>query len=157
MDMVNHSRTPNCGIFPYRDKLDNNHSYVQLVALRNIEPNEQLTVTYGDLCNMHYVQKYGFTLFDQEQESHNIVQGAYYFEDYQQIVYEEQALKQELRELKKIGYHPEVIFGMNLFPNKFEQQLLQRLRLSFLTSKTIMDFGGTAKLKEEVDFKSYFD
>lgn len=47
--------------------------------------------------------------------------------------------------------------GVNLFPNKFEQDIFAKLRLSFLTSGTIMDYGGTAKLKQEVDFKSKFD
>ena len=44
-----------------------------------------------------------------------------------------------------------------MYENKFDPQILSRLRLSFLTSKTIMDYGGTKKLKEEVDFQSYFD
>jgi hypothetical protein len=44
-------------------------------------------------------------------------------------------------------FNPESLMGMVLFPNKFEQNLLSRLRLSFLTSKTIMDYGGTEKLK----------
>lgn len=46
---------------------------------------------------------------------------------------------------------------VSLYPNKFEQSTLQRLRLAFLTSQTIMDFGGTEALRQQVDFKSYFD
>jgi hypothetical protein len=38
---------------------------------------------------MHFIQKYGFTLEDPEQDEFNQIQGAYPFEEYQQIVYEE--------------------------------------------------------------------
>lgn len=73
-------------------------------------------------------------------------------------MYEEQLLKQEIANEKGIeGFNPENFTGLKLYPNKFDPDILTRLRLSFLTSKTIMDYGGTKKLKEEVDFKSYFD
>ena len=52
LDMLNHSLEPNVGIFPYHDKLDNK-SFVAVRALKDIAPNEQLTVTYGSLSNIH--------------------------------------------------------------------------------------------------------
>jgi hypothetical protein len=45
---------------------------------------------------------------------------------------------------------------VNLYPNRFDQSLLSRLRLSFLTSQTIRDIGGTSSVKA-LDFKSDFD
>lgn len=64
----------------------------------------------------------------------------------------------ELSESKNIpGFNTDGLTGLKLYTNKFDADILTRLRLSFLTSKTIMDYGGTKKLKEEVDFKSYFD
>ena len=93
MDFLNHAREPNCGIVPYIDKLNDNHSYFICQALRDIEPNEPLTISYGNLNNIHFVQKYGFTMFDEDQDLYNNVQGGYHFGDYQQIVYEEQLLK----------------------------------------------------------------
>lgn len=36
MDLLNHAREPNCGIVPFIDKLDNNHSYFVCQALRDI-------------------------------------------------------------------------------------------------------------------------
>jgi hypothetical protein len=87
----------------------------------------------------------------------NVIQGSYSFGDYQQIVYEEQTLKSELGQHFKIPFHTERLMGVNLFPNRFDQTLLKRLRLSFLTSQSIMDIGGTQKLKETVDFETDFD
>lgn len=65
-DMLNHSRNPNVGIVPFVDKFDGEKSFLMLQALRDIGPNEQLTMSYGNLSNAHLLQKYGFTLFDDE-------------------------------------------------------------------------------------------
>lgn len=60
MDMVNHSSSPNVGIMPIHDKMTAS-SYLVMRALRDIEENEQLTISYGNLSNLHFIQKYGFT------------------------------------------------------------------------------------------------
>ena len=62
MDFLNHAPSPNSGVFPLVDKMQDNHSYLVLKALKDIEEDEQLTITYGNLSNMHLIQKYGFTL-----------------------------------------------------------------------------------------------
>lgn len=36
LDILNHSRTPNVGIFPWVDTLDDNNSFLVLRALRDI-------------------------------------------------------------------------------------------------------------------------
>ena len=105
---------------------------------------------------MHLIQKYGFTLAGEEQAPHNVLQGSYSYKDYQQIVYEEAKLKAELAKEKDIAFSPERLQGVNLYPNRFDQSLLSRLRLSFLTSQTIRDIGGTSSVKA-LDFKSDFD
>jgi hypothetical protein len=66
LDFVNHSNKPNAGIVPFVDKVDDNHSYLILKALEDIEPDTQLHVNYGNLSNMHMVQKYGFTQFNED-------------------------------------------------------------------------------------------
>ena len=83
LDLLNHSCDPNVGVFPFYDKLEDK-SYLVLRALRDIEPKEHLTVSYGALSNIHLLQKYGFTLpADSEaQNARNVVQGAYSFGDY---------------------------------------------------------------------------
>ena len=96
---------------------------------------------------MHFIQKYGFTLIEDDQMKNNVVQGSYSFGDYQQIVYEEARLKAELSKEKGIAFDTERFQGVNLFANKREQPLLARLRLSFLTSQTIREVGGTSKVK----------
>jgi SET domain-containing protein len=72
MDMLNHSHTPNVAILPHTDPL-HDKSFLVVKALREIEADEQLCVSYGDLSNLHLVQKYGFTLFDEEQENKNVI------------------------------------------------------------------------------------
>lgn len=156
IDMFNHSVTPNVGVFPYLDKLDN-RSFLVVRALRDIEADEELVVSYGNLSNIHMTQKYGFTLDGPTQYERNVLQANYPFGDYEQIVYEELRLKEQLSSEKLIPYESELLRTVNLYPNRFEQSLMHRLRLSFLTSKTIMDYGGTAKFNEEVDFKASFD
>ena len=59
IDFVNHSLEPNCMAIPYHDKVDD-ESYVILKAIRDIAPNEQVTMSYGDISNTHLIQKYGF-------------------------------------------------------------------------------------------------
>lgn len=66
LELLNHTHSPNVGILPYVDKVHDDHSYLLLKALRDIEAGEQLTVSYGKLSNMHLVQKYGFTLLEEE-------------------------------------------------------------------------------------------
>lgn len=66
-------------------------------------------------------------------------------------------MKEELSGAKAIPYYPTSTSMIELFPNRFDQKILQRLRLSFLTSQTIRDVGGTAFIRDEVDFRSEFD
>ena len=155
-DLLNHSLEPNVAILPYHDALEDK-SFLVLKALREIQPNEQLMVSYGDLSNMHLIQKYGFTSVSSLQSPLNVVQASYSYGDYQQIVYKEQLLKRELAEFHQLSFNPERLLGVQLFSNKFDPNLLRRLRLTFLTSKTIMDIGGTEKLRGEIDFKADFD
>ena len=106
LDMLNHSNQPNVAIMPYHDKLANK-SFLSLTALREIGPDEQLCVSYGQLSNVHKVQKYGFTTFDDEsQDQLNVIQGSYsYGADYAQIIHDEQTLKLELAEEKGITFN----------------------------------------------------
>jgi SET domain-containing protein len=46
MDMLNHSSEPNVAIIPYLDKIDD-ESFLFVQALRDINPDEHLTVNYG--------------------------------------------------------------------------------------------------------------
>ena len=78
-------------------------------------------MTYGSLSNIHFAQKYGFTTFDsEEQDAKNTVQGNYTFGEYQQIIYEEQRLKDEFSNDLQIPFNPEYLQTVNLFPNKFD-------------------------------------
>jgi len=55
LDLINHSREPNCIILPYHDKVSD-QSYVTLQSLKPIGKDEQLTISYGnDLANTHLI------------------------------------------------------------------------------------------------------
>lgn len=81
LDMLNHSNSPNVGVFPVHDRLTDK-SFLALRALRDIKEDEQLTISYGALSNAHMVQKYGFTMVDEAQDLLNVVQGSYSYGDY---------------------------------------------------------------------------
>ena len=59
-------------------------------------------------------------------------------------------------EEKKIFFNSESFSGAQLYPNRFDQDLLARLRLGFVTSKYLIDNGGS-KILENLDFKKEFD
>ena len=61
IDMINHSFTPNVVALPYEDKISN-ASFIIVKAIRDIAKDEQLFFSYGNLSNNHLIQKYGFTV-----------------------------------------------------------------------------------------------
>ena len=54
LDFVNHAADPNCVAIPFHDAVDD-QSYVVLKAIKDIEPNQQLTISYGELPNTHLI------------------------------------------------------------------------------------------------------
>lgn len=91
LDYLNHSSDPNCVVTGYHDKVQD-HSFVVLQSIRDIEPGEQLRISYGSLPNSHFVQKYGFTLPDNPEKK--VIMHMPYRE-YESLAYEEMNLKQE--------------------------------------------------------------
>jgi hypothetical protein len=109
-------------------------------------------MSYGPLPNTHLIQKYGFV------ERNNPVKQIivrFPYHDYSALLYEEQTLKKELATKLKIPMNPNVL-AATLHTGKFDATIMQQLRLSFLSSKTIMDLGGTHSI-EQHDFKSKVD
>ena len=119
IDLLNHSNEPNIGLRPMHDKVED-CGYVTITALRDIKADEQLTISYGPLSNIHCAQKYGMTLADEKQQGLNVVQANYPFNDYENIVFEEVRLKEDLATEKKIAYRQDLFHHVGLFPNKFE-------------------------------------
>jgi hypothetical protein len=89
LDYLNHSNKPNCIAMPHHDKV-NDKSYLVLKALKDISPDEQLCLSYGELPNTHLLQKYGFV-----EHENPITQSVltFPFLDYQTLTYEEVELK----------------------------------------------------------------
>jgi len=91
-DFINHSNNPNVVALPYHDKVSE-QSFISLSAAREIETGEQLFLSYGNLSNMHFIQKYGFTV--KENPNNSISSSANFF-DYQNVVSEERKLKEDI-------------------------------------------------------------
>ena len=87
-DFLNHSPKPNVGVMPYHEEISD-RSFFNLVALKNIKPEEQLTVNYGSFSNTEWMVKYGFTIDSPEQKQLNFIAPFYPYGNYEQIVLEE--------------------------------------------------------------------
>ena len=153
LDFVNHSQEPNCIILPYHDRVTD-QSYVILQTIRQIKKGDQLTISYGaDMPNMNLVQKYGFTTRDNPNKK---VVTNLPFHDYGTIAYEETDLK--VHHSKRIGipYSQEALFNAVLYGDKFSSEVLRQIRLTFLTSRCLMNNGGATWLDDK-DFNEALD
>ncbi|CDW87175.1 set domain protein [Stylonychia lemnae] len=137
-DMLNHSQEPNVIITPYEDKITN-ESFVLLQAIKDIQKDEQLCISYGSLGNSHLIQKYGFTLENNPQNSLTIQLP---FHEHQGLIFEEIDLKRRLSAQHRVPFS-EHKYISTLYPARFNQDQLKQLRLSFFTSRNIIDLGGT--------------
>ena len=54
LDFINHSFNPNVIVTPHHDHF-NDQSYVMLRAIRDIDAEEQLLMSYGPLPNCHFL------------------------------------------------------------------------------------------------------
>lgn len=153
LDMVNHSSDPNCVILPYHDKTSD-HSYVILQSIKPIAKGDQITISYGsDLANTHLIQKYGFVM--PENPVKKLITNLP-FHDYETIAYEETPLKMEVSQKYGIPYSQNGIHNAVFYSQKFPQEVLRQIRLSFLTSRQLIENGG-ANYVNERDFSSEVD
>jgi hypothetical protein len=70
-------------------------------------------------------------------------------------LYEESALKKKVSQRLRIPFNQNFL-SATLHTDKFDGSIMQQLRLSFLTSKTLMDIGGSHHIDNH-DFKTYLD
>lgn len=152
LDFLNHSPDPNVVALPFHDKI-NNESFVLIQALRDIKKGEQLLMSYGALSNSHLLQKYGFTLPD---NANNALSFNAQFYEYSALLGEETKLKQVAR--ARLGF-PQLTtrFPLTLYKGRFSQEMVRQLRLSFLTSKNIMEGEGSQYFSEAETYKDPFD
>jgi len=90
-------------------------------------------MSYGDLSNSHFLQKYGFTLQDNPNNK-TVVRT--HMREYEKYLFDETALKQEISQ--KLNIQISSHLSYELYMNRFDQSILQRLRLIFLTSKSMI-------------------
>ena len=152
LDFVNHSPEPNCIILPYHDKVSD-QSYVILKSIRDIPENEQVTISYGDLPNTHLIQKYGFV---QPNNPLKKIICNYPFREYDRLLYEEAGLKTDLSKKHGIPISTSGLPNAEFMNDRFPVDVLKRMRLSFLTSKTLLDNGGVSFLDDK-DFSEPLD
>ena len=132
-EYLNHSHDPNC-ILTLGKTLHQDQSLEMLVwkSVKDIPIGEQLFVSYGNLSNYHFLQKYGFTL----DNFNSLQKFPLYFKflDYKSIVDDQMELKFKLGQHKKIEDYRGLHY---LYDNKFDMNLLKSLRIAFLTSDLI--------------------
>ena len=118
-----------------------------LKSLRDIGENEQITISYGDLPNTHLIQKYGFVL---PENSNKKVSAHLPYREWQALLYEEEKLKVEISKKQRI---PLTAGGVNceFMNDRFSKETLRKLRLGFMTSKMLIDNGGS-RFVEGKDF-----
>ena len=109
-------------------------------------------MSYGKLPNTHLIQKYGFVLKDNPVKQ-SIIRIPYH--DYSAFLYEESALKKKVSQRLRIPFNQNFL-SATLHTDKFDGSIMQQLRLSFITSKTLMDIGGSHHIDNH-DFKTYLD
>jgi hypothetical protein len=120
LDHLNHSFEPNCVIESFIDQIED-QSYIVLKAIREIEREEQLTVSYGDLSNLHMIQKYGFTL---KENPNNVVNLSIPYYHAANSVNEERKVKEDLlHKLGLPGYNNQN-FNLQLYANRFDQKVI---------------------------------
>ena len=68
------------------------------------------------------------------------------FHDYETIAYEETPLKQEIAARLGLPYSQNGVHNAVFYNFKFPQEVLKQVRLSFLTSRTLIDNGGRSFL-----------
>lgn len=71
------------------------------------------------------------------------------FYEYESIVYEETPLKQELAGQLDLPYNQVAINNAVFFNDRFPIEILKQTRLSFLTSRTLIDNGGRSFLDDK--------
>ena len=151
LDFVNHAYDPNVVALPFHDKV-NDESYVLLQAVKEISPGEQLCMSYGHVPNSHLVQKYGFSIHDNPLKQ-SIVRIP--FHDHMGLLYEEAQIKKEIAIQCQIPINPEQLTSV-LYNDRMDGSMLRQLRLSFLTSQSIINLGGGEAMRQK-DFKQPID
>ena len=79
-----------------------------------------------------------------------------HLKDFQHHTYEEAALKKEIVDNLGIMVSPPGLLSYDLYLDKFDSNVLQRLRIAFMNSKTLIGKGG-AEFALNADFKKPID
>ena len=135
-EYLNHSNEPNWKLeISKRIIRDLEVPVIEWMAIKDIPIGEQLMVSYGNLSNMHLLQKYGFTLLNNEYTNvpfypnWGIEKG---------ILNEEIELKIKLYDKTKIKAHN---ITWHFYENKLDAMLLPSLRIAFLNSDLVSKIG----------------
>lgn len=136
IDMVNHSFEPNCEV---TGKYVANNSFVILKSAKAIEPEEELSISYGEISNNELFFKYNFVV-SPNPYSYMVVRLNYEeAEDYADILFEE---KKGL--LDKLGGIPETI---RVLRTHIDIKSMSALRLYFMDESDLKSIG---RLNEKV-------
>jgi hypothetical protein len=162
LDYINHSSVdPNVTTVPYYD-IKEDRSYVLLNSTREIQEGEQLFRFYGEDSNRNYMNKYGFFDKDNKRKDLNIFYTQHLFE----LILNEQIVQEYLYLMKQAKPLKEKLFKNNnvdlvvsdsieIYPNKFDNEILKYLRIIFLSEEECIkaaghDFGQIFSMENEI-------
>lgn len=99
----------------------------------DIPIGEQLFINYGEMGNLHLLQKFGFTLPD---NPYSRVPFYYNAKKYAEMMGEEIELKFRLYQHTGISHF---MHGFMFYKNKFDINIMKSLRIAFLTSDMVRE------------------
>ncbi|KAM3132898.1 hypothetical protein pb186bvf_015046 [Paramecium bursaria] len=129
ISLIEHSFDPNCYLDGYYLSFEN-MSYVEVSSNKQILPGEKITINYGNLPNIDLVLRHGFMV---PSNPYNQLKIFLDFENEFEHAGKFLQLKQKLIKQSQISD----IEYTQLYSNKINQQLLQYLRIYFLSEDDI--------------------
>lgn len=168
VDFINHSSTKaNCYVEPIFDST-NQRSFISVYSSKLIRENEQLFFDYGPMNNKKFMNMFGF--FDVDNPTVNsdfiVIEESSFLKTFLEISESEilnefykkiesnKEFKMQLLTKNSIEFelfYPQ--YNVNLFPNKFDTELLKFLRIIFLEDEEINKMKNTLW---DYDFTSMF-
>jgi len=128
-DLINHSFDPNCRVEGNYNSIEND-SFVEIRAIRDIKPGEELTINYGNLSNYDYFMKFGFLNNNNPFDEYYLNLDFAGAVEYTGQVFD---LKQKIFSLTS----DLKLENIKIYRNRIDANMLANLRVYFLTEEDV--------------------
>eukprot|EP01017_Pseudomicrothorax_dubius_P010207 TRINITY_DN13617_c0_g1_i4.p1 TRINITY_DN13617_c0_g1~~TRINITY_DN13617_c0_g1_i4.p1 ORF type:complete len:369 (-),score=60.31 TRINITY_DN13617_c0_g1_i4:61-1167(-) len=130
VDLANHSFTPNTAIDGFYNATAS-ESFVTLRSLREIAPEEEITINYGDLPNLDLLSRFGFTV---PNNNFNTLSIPLNFDEWLEFAGQLFEFKQKVLKQATMTSSLE---SFTLHPNKMAEEHLAKLRAYLLDEEDV--------------------